>query len=228
LNPKFRNKPDMMATPPARKPIDDHLDQVYGAGTTEELSGAYADWAEDYDVDVASMGYRFPALASAMVARHVSNRDAALLDAGAGTGLVGAWLRDLGYTNLTATDFSAEMLEVAKATGAYREAQVGDLLKRLPFADDAFEGVVAVGVFTQGHVSPEGLEEVLRVVQPGGVVVIPQMEYSWTQMGFQTKSEEFAISGRWELVEQTPWAPPMPLAAEHRDDLGCVFVWRTA
>ena len=217
-----------MTTQHERKPIDQHLERVYGAATTDDLSSAYAGWAQDYDTDVASMGYRFPALAAAVLARHVPKHDAAILDAGSGTGLVGSWLHDLGYTNLMATDFSLEMLEEAQARGVYGQAEVGDLLKRLPFPDNAFEVVIAVGVFTQGHVSPDGLEEVLRVAQSGAVLVIPLMEYAWEQLGFKTKAAEWEASGRWQRLDQTPWASPMPNSADHKGDLGAVFVWRTA
>ena len=35
-----------------RKPIDHHLEKVYGATTSEALSAAYLGWAKDYDTDV--------------------------------------------------------------------------------------------------------------------------------------------------------------------------------
>ena len=219
---------EAMTTLHSKKPIDEHLERVYGAATTNDLSSAYAGWAQDYDADVASMGYRFPALAAAMLARHLTKRDAAILDVGAGTGLVGSWLHDLGYTNLTATDFSPEMLKEAQARGVYAQAKVGDLLKRLPFPDDAFEAVIAVGVFTQGHVSVEGLEEVLRVAQSGAAVVVPLMVDSWERLGFQAQAEAWEASGRWQRLDQTPWSVPMPNAADHKQDLGAVFVWRMA
>ena len=54
-----------------RKPIDHHLEKVYGATTSEALSAAYLGWAKDYDTDVNSMGYRFPILGAAILARHL-------------------------------------------------------------------------------------------------------------------------------------------------------------
>lgn len=210
-----------------RKPIDLHLDKVYGAETTEALEEAYSGWAEDYDIDVNSMGYRLPVLGAAILARHLLNNDAAILDAGAGTGLVGGWLHDLGYTNLTALDLSQDMLEQARARGVYLQLEAGDMQKRLPFADHTFEAVIAVGVFTQGHVPPQGLDELLRVVISGGIIVIPLMQNSWEELGFKDKVTEWEKSGRWKLLDQTPWCRPMPNSADHKDDLGAVFAWRT-
>ena len=151
-----------------RKPIDHHLEKVYGATTSEALSAAYLGWAKDYDTDVSSMGYRFPILGAAILARHLLKNDATILDAGAGTGLIGGWLHDLGYTHLTALDLSTEMLDQARSRGVYGQLEAGDMMKRLPFPDNSFEAVIAVGVFTQGHVPPQGLEELLRVSQVRG------------------------------------------------------------
>ena len=51
-----------MTTQTERKPIDHHLEKVYGATTSDALSAANLGWAENYDTDVNSMGYRFPIL----------------------------------------------------------------------------------------------------------------------------------------------------------------------
>ena len=147
------------------------------------------------------------------------------IDSGAGTGLVGGWLHDLGYTNLTALDLSPEMLQEARAQGVYAQVKVGDLMKPLSFPDNDFEAVIAVGVFTQGHVTPKGLEELLRVAKSGGVMVISLMEDSWERLGFKEKAMEWEKIGRWERIDQTPWCSPMPNSAEHKDNLGSVFTW---
>ena len=115
-----------------RKPVDNHLLKVYGATTSEALNAAYLGWAKDYDTDVNSMGYRFPILGAAILARHLLKNNATILDAGAGTGLVGGWLHDLGFTHLTALDSSPEMLQQAHLRGVYSQLEAGDLLKRLP------------------------------------------------------------------------------------------------
>ena len=76
-------------TAQSEKPVDHHLEKVYGATTSEALNAAYLGWAKDYDTDVNSMGYRFPILGAAIMARHLLKNDATILDAGAGTGLAG-------------------------------------------------------------------------------------------------------------------------------------------
>ena len=210
-----------------RKAVDNHLEKVYGATNTATLNAAYSGWADDYDTDVSSMGYRFPILGAAILARHLLKNDASILDAGAGTGLVGGWLHDLGYTKITALDLSPEMLEKARLRNVYTQLETGDLLKRLPFADDTFEAVIAMGVFTQGHVPFQGLDEILRVARSGAIMVVPLMENSWEQLGFKEKAIAWEKAGKWKRIEQTPWCSPMPNSADHKDDLGAVFAWRT-
>ena len=43
--------------------------------------------------------------------------------------------------------------------------------KKLFFADGTYDGVVSSGTFLQGHVGPEALPELCRVLRPGGFMV---------------------------------------------------------
>ena len=95
-----------------------------------------------------------------------------MLDAGAGTGLIGEWLKIIGHGPVEGVDLSRGMLEVAARKGVYDRLAQGDLTGRLPFEDGRFAGAVCAGVFTTGHVGAEGLDEILRVLRPGGVLVL--------------------------------------------------------
>jgi len=95
-----------------------HIAQVYGARSTADLAEGYDGWAPDYDGDMERRGYRLPGLVTCLVARHVRPGDGPLLDAGAGTGLLGAWLRLVGYDAITGIDLSDGMLVLARRTGA--------------------------------------------------------------------------------------------------------------
>ena len=75
----------------------------------------YDDWAEGYDTEMAALGYRHPAICLALLARHLPAGAGPVLDAGAGTGLLGEWLHILGFRPLAAVDLSAGMLRVAEA-----------------------------------------------------------------------------------------------------------------
>ena len=82
---------------------------------------------------------------------------------GCGTGLVGMALAGLGHDRVVGFDLSPGMLERSAARGVYAELHQGSLLERLPFDDGRFGSVVAVGVFTLGHVDGSAFAELARV-----------------------------------------------------------------
>ena len=66
------------------------LGDVYGAKSTDEVAALYDRWADTYDSEMAVAGYRHPSICLALLARHLPRGAAPVLDAGCGTGLVGA------------------------------------------------------------------------------------------------------------------------------------------
>lgn len=95
-----------------------------------------------------------------------------VLDVGAGTGLLAESLAPMLNGAMDATDLSDEMLQIAQGKRLYRRCFQGDILQGLDCKDGQYGGAVSSGTFTHGHVGPEGLNEMLRVVRPGGHVVI--------------------------------------------------------
>ena len=156
------------------------LGAVYGAGSSEEVAALYDGWAAKYDGDMAKAGYRHPAICLALLARHLPRGAAPVLDAGAGTGLLGDWLKIAGYPVVHGMDISEGMLAIAAAKGSYDALHRAALGTRLPFADGAFAGIVSSGVFTTGHVGAEGLDDLTRICRPGGVIVLTVKTTLWS------------------------------------------------
>jgi len=71
------------------------------------------------------------------------------------------------------------MLERAAETGVYRQLFEADLNAGLDIDGDAYDHAVAVGVFSFGHIRPDALREVLRVVRAGGAVVVGVNDHFW-------------------------------------------------
>lgn len=162
---------------------DPDLTSAYALTGPEDAARLYADWARTYDSDFAQdMGYVLP-LAVARAYAQVGGTGP-VLDLGAGTGLCGAALGALGVGPLDATDLSPEMLAIARDKAIYRTLFVGDLLARLPCDDGAYGGAVSSGTFTHGHVGPEALDEVLRVVRPGGWIALSVNAAHFAALGF--------------------------------------------
>jgi predicted TPR repeat methyltransferase len=186
-----------------------HLDAVYAAASPEELARSYDGWADSYDAEMARLGYRHPAIALALLCRHLPAGAAPILDAGAGTGLVGEWLRIVGYPTAEALDISAGMLAAAERKHVYDRLHRAALGGPLPFPDARFAGVVCAGVFTTGHVGAEGLDELLRVTRPGGVLVLTVKDRTWAD-GFADRLDALARGGAIRLLEETPSYVSMP------------------
>ena len=185
------------------------LGAVYEARTPEEVAQLYDGWASTYDADMAKAGYRHPAICLALLARHVPAGSTPLLDAGSGTGLVGEWLGIIGYPEVEALDISRGMLALAAAKHIYTRLHEAALGNPLPFADGHFAGVVSAGVFTTGHVGSEGLDELVRICRPGGVIVLTVKTSVWED-GFATKIGELADVSRLSVDEQTEPYVSMP------------------
>ena len=129
----------------------DKLHRAYQSGDARETADVYNDWAAEYEAHMKNVGYTHPAMVAAMVARHVAPTDEAVLDAGAGTGVLGEILRALGYANLYGLDASEGMLEIAGLKKHYRELAHQFLGQPLDYDNDCFALVASSGVFTQGH-----------------------------------------------------------------------------
>ena len=145
---------------------------VYGARNNQGVGGTLQQLGQELRRGLGprtSAGW-VPALALEACRQYVPS-DARILDAGAGTGLVGKALSDAGYRNLTAIDMSPGMLEEARAKGVYRQLRRMVLGERLDFPDDNFDAVVSIGVLTLGHAPARSLDEMVRVTKPGGHVI---------------------------------------------------------
>ncbi len=186
-----------------------NLGAVYDAKTPGEIAKLYDGWAATYDADMVAAGYRHPAVASAMFARAVPKGDGPILDAGAGTGLIGSLLAILGYPDVEALDISEGMLDVARAKGVYSAFHHLALGGPLPFADGHFAGIISTGVFTSGHVGAEGLPELLRVTRPGGSVVLTVKTTVW-DAGLAAAIEVYAATGRVTIADRTSPYGSMP------------------
>ncbi len=186
-----------------------NLGAVYGAKTPDDIARTYDAWAEAYDGEMARLGYRHPAICLALLARHLPRGATPILDAGAGTGLIGEWLALLGYPDPEALDISEGMLAVAARKAVYARLHRAALGSPLPFPDARFAAAVCAGVFTTGHVGPEGLDELVRIVRPGGVLVLTVKDKVWSA-GFAARLDALADGGRLRVLETTPSYVSMP------------------
>ena len=129
----------------------------------------YETWSRIYYTEL-DRPYRISPIESARaLAKILPNKDASILDAGAGTGMVGEALAELGYTNLTAIDLSEEMLEVAHQKQVYKTLYRDNLEAPIDCCtSDRFDAIIAVGVFTLGQARPQALQNLDPLLKSGG------------------------------------------------------------
>ena len=178
-------------------------ERVLNATSKEELAAVYGEWAEHYDKDlIDEMGYVAPAIASQLLQGHVSDLSARILDAGCGTGLVGADLHQMGYRNLEGFDYSAQMLERAKDKKVYTRLHQGDLTGRLDLVDNSYDAIISVGTFTCGHVGPEAFDELIRITKPGGHLCFTVRDQAWEKDNYRVAMDKIENIGAWKRVEE--------------------------
>ena len=179
---------------------DNKVQWVYASENNRQLEERYDEWAQDYDDNLESdFGYVMPRMAADTFERFVP-KDARVLDAGAGTGLVGVELNRLGYTNLEAMDLSRGMLDEARRKGAYRDFHQMVMGEPLDLDTDSYAAAICVGVLTLGHAPAHSLEELARIVRPGGFVAFTLRPDIYEQNGFREKQRQLVADGTWELA----------------------------
>ena len=184
---------------------------VYASENNQQLQERYDEWAKDYDEDLEDdFGYVIPRMAAEAFSRFVP-RDARVLDAGAGTGLVGVELDRLGYSNIEAMDLSRGMLDEAKQKGVYADFHQMVMGESLDFDTGGFDATIGVGVFTLGHAPASSFDELARIVRPGGFVVFTLRPDVYEQNGFREKQQQLESDGIWELAHVTEEFAGMPV-----------------
>ena len=136
-----------------------------------DVEAAYARWAPIYDLTFAAVlkpGRRAAAAAA-------SRADGPILDVGVGTGLELPMFEP--HTQVFGVDLSEPMLRrAAQRVERHGLRQVAGLSKmdatRMAFADSSFACVVAPYVLTVAPEPEAMLDELARVVRPGGEIVL--------------------------------------------------------
>jgi predicted TPR repeat methyltransferase len=183
--------------------LQERLSAVYNAASNTDLALAYDAWAASYDEDLLQrLHWNAPERTADCLARHAP-LSARVLDAGCGTGLVGEALAARGFTRIDGLDLSREMIAVAQGKGVYSEFHHLALGPAMALEDAAYDAVIAVGVFTAGHATPDCLPELIRATRSGGHIAFSLRPDVWADLGFRDAQERLEAEGKWTLAEET-------------------------
>ncbi len=189
---------------------EDRVQWIYSSQDNKELAERYDQWAKDYDADLEEgFGWLGPQRTAESFARYVP-KAARILDAGAGTGLVGEILAGMGYHSLVAMDLSQGMLDAAREKNVYQEFHQMVMGEPLDYATDAFDAVVSTGVLTVGHAPAGSLDELIRITRAGGYIVFTLRPDVYEESGFKEKQAALEAEGKWKLAEEGEKFQPLP------------------
>ncbi len=164
------------------------LDDAYSLQTPNDSIKLYKKWAQTYDEDFAiSSNYISPQKISNFFLEHSKSTDTPILDVGAGTGLVGEFLKLKIKKEIIGIDISSEMLHEAKLKKCYTSLIEADITKKIPLKENSIGAIVSAGTFTHGHVGPGALDELLRITKPGGLFVLSINSKFFIEAGFKEK-----------------------------------------
>ncbi|KAJ7371941.1 Methyltransferase domain [Desmophyllum pertusum] len=194
---------------------------TFNATSSDEyVKGIYDECAENYDKIIGEAGYVAHKTCTPIfdqVMRETFNNDPTklrILDAGTGTGIVAKVLQDLGYTNMDALDISQKMLDEAKKLNVHKEFICAPLSAEpiAEIATDQYDALICVGTLTVGHVKPVALDEIVRIVKPGGIIgftlrkdvynetVRHDIYKETTKFGYREKMDELETTKKWKLL----------------------------
>ena len=183
--------------PPGVSPEAAHLlERAYALNSDAQSRALYRDWAETYDETMLQgLQYQSPQTVAQLLADHLADRAAEVLDIGCGTGLLGQALAGHGFGTIDGLDVSPEMMQVAQRRGVYRNFIAADLNLPLAVADGTYGGMSCCGTFTHGHVGAGCLDALFRVLRPGAPFAFTVKLEVFESLGFRDKLAALVQAG---------------------------------
>lgn len=135
------------------------------------------------------------------------DKSIAILDLACGTGIIGEALAKLGYTEIVGIDGSAKMLEVAEQKKCYKKLEQG-MIGMGTFPKEfvyKFDVVIATGMFSKGHVTPAGADDIIAALRSGGLAFFSVRDDYVDELGYSAKFKLLEEEGQWELKEAIPF-----------------------
>ena len=167
----------------------------------EDLQDVYKEWASTYDYDNDNLlGTVSQPLSVQIFQEYIKDKSLRIIDVGCGTGLVGVELEKGGFSNFDGIDISQEMIDIAKQRG-YSKLLIGSLNNSLPCKNNEYDASLCVGVFTHGHVGSNRLDEMVRIVKPGGIICFTVNEGVYDSYGFDSKIKNLESTNIWKILE---------------------------
>ena len=179
----------------------------HGNFSQDNISEHYDELSSHYEEIYLRAGWHDP-LKCAELAKHCVGENAAtssVLDMGCGTGLVGQYLKERGFTTIVGVDASKGMLDKAKTKNAYTDLEELFLGRPETFPEHfhgKFEVITASGILAEGHCDNYVFDEMLTALKEGGFAVFATRTMYLTKYNYVEKIAELEATGKWKKVEE--------------------------
>ena len=189
-----------------KTPEDFSINLAYSYEKPEDLARYYDDSASQYDDYVEQVKY---VLHLKVAAEFVLNTTSwgRVLDVGCGTGCLGEAISNiLPSMQIDGVDISQKMLDIAGTKqnkvlkrGSYKNLFLYDVTKDVLFTDTRYDAIVSSVVFTTGHLMPENIAGLLRLLRGYGLFVASVKSNHFEEYGFENTLKELFESKRISL-----------------------------
>ncbi|XP_045209611.2 uncharacterized protein LOC123561366 [Mercenaria mercenaria] len=199
----------------AEKDFQLWMEAISGPGASiQESQKAYGKWARTYEQDAEK--YRFNNhIKVAEILQDLfqeNQRDKIrILDIGAGTGLVAKELKKYGFRHIDALEPSEAMADEARKFNLY-ENYFLEFITGSPSSISAntYDVLTGGGIYAkEAHVPCEAVHEMIRLVKPGGFVVLVAnldlIRASKNYTDLEPLMEKLEMEGKWKRVLRETW-----------------------
>ena len=149
------------------------LAAVSGKNVSIDPEEHYDLWAKQYEKELLEdYGYCAHIIGSKAFSTYELRKSCKIIDIGCGTGLVGEELKSSGFLNIWGLDVSSKMIAIAKKKQIYREFYQKKIENLEGIISKPFEALICVGSFGLGHIGPESLELLVKLVEKNSLIII--------------------------------------------------------
>ncbi|XP_060585644.1 methyltransferase-like protein 27 [Ruditapes philippinarum] len=179
----------------------------------EEVAKFYDTWADgrEYENELPEDVYNAPIVTAAEAAGGLTDDQKAtakVFDVAAGTGMCAVQLKLHGFQHIDALDPSQGMLDKAKEKDLY-ERYICDFMtdKHLDIPENTYDVLTVSAGFGEGHLPCSSLHEMVRVVKPGGrIVLVTREQHLYTVAEYKDRLEplmdRLEAEGKWKKLER--------------------------